>query len=353
MMKPSRIRGRVGPACLLGVVGLAVTADVAQAQAEPSWTKRFRLGLVAAINLEAEFKLNGDFGVSGTDPGPPGVGGQNHVYDDGYVRLDNTGNAGGYTSNWGYENASQYDAANETLTFLGTTSFYQTGSPSKASDEPYYGLDLAYGGRLTEVARGVLGWEFGFMFVPADFEDRTPLPVRAQRVEHRFSTAGIVLPQAPYNGGASGVGPVIGDVAEEVSNTATDGLLTGSRLLEANIMDFRLGPNLQWHLGGRWAASVGGGFALGLVTGEYTYEETIVFESGGSPTNRGNFDATEVVYGGYAEAMLYFRAEERSEIYVGVQYVSLEDVTFSGGGREARLKLGNGLYLSAGIHWIF
>lgn len=341
------------PGCLLGAAGFFLGCGASQAQEQPSWTKRFRLGVVAAINIDAEFSLNGDFGVSGADPGTPGVGGLNHTYDDGYVRLDDTGNAGGYTSNWGYESASQYDPVAETLTFNGTTSFSQAGSSSSVEDEPYYGLDMAYGGRLMEVARGVLGWEFGFMFLPADFEDREPLPVTARRVEHRFSTAGVVLPQAPYNGGSSGVGPVIGDVAEEISNTSTSGLLTGSRMLEANIMDFRLGPNLQWHLGGRWAASVGGGFALGLVTGEYSFDETINYATGGSASNRGEFSSTEVVYGGYAEALLYFRAEERSEIYVGAQYVSLGDVTFSGGGRSARLSLGNGLCFAAGIHWIF
>lgn len=352
-MKPLRNVHVVLPGCLLGAAGLVVPAGAAQAQDSPSWTKRFRLGVIAAINIEAEFSMSGDFGVSGSDPGTPGIGGLNHTYDNGYVRLDDTGNAGGYTSNWGYESASQYDPAGETLTFSGTTSFRPSGGSSSASDEPYYGLDLAYGGRLMEAAKGVLGWEFGFMFLPATFEDRAPLPVTARRVEHRFSAAGIVLPQAPYNGGSSGVGPVMGDGAEEISNSATDGLLTGSRTLEAYLMDFRLGPNLQWHLGGRWAASVGGGFALGLVTGEYSFDESIVFESGDDARNRGDFNATEVVYGGYAEALLYFRAEERSEIYLGVRYVSLGDATFSGGGREARLKLGNGLYFAAGIHWIF
>jgi len=352
-MKALRTNQTIVSRCLLGTVGFAVSAEVASAQEQPSWTKRFRLGVVAAINLDVDFSLGGDFAVSGTDPGAPGGGGLNHTYDDGYVRLDNTGNAGGYTSHWGYENASQYDPVNETLTFRGTTSFSQAGSSSSASDEPYYGLDLAYGGRLMDFARGVLGWEFGFMFLPVEFEDRQPLPVTARRVEHRFSTAGVVLPQAPYNGGTSGLGPVIGDVAQEISSTTESGLLTGSRTLEGSVFDFRLGPNLQWHLGGRWAASVGGGVALGLVTGEYSFDESIAFASGGNASNQGAFSATEVVYGGYAEALLYFRAEERSELYIGAQYVTLGDVTFSGGGRQARLNLGNGIYFAAGIHWIF
>ena len=49
--------------CLLGAAGLALSSGTAQAQSD--WTKRFRIGLVTALNIEAEFSLVGDFGVSG------------------------------------------------------------------------------------------------------------------------------------------------------------------------------------------------------------------------------------------------------------------------------------------------
>jgi hypothetical protein len=351
-MKFTRTNRSVWRNCVLGTAALALGSSAGSAQEAEHWTKRFRLGFVTGFNIEAEFSLRGDFGVSGIDPGQPGVGGLNHTYDDGYVRLDDTGNAGGVTSNWGYQAASQYDPVNETLTFRGTTSFSQEGSSSSASDEPYYGLDLAYGGRLMDAAGGVLGWELGFRWLPVKFEDRQSLNVTATRVVHRFSTAGIVLPQAPYHGGSSGVGPVIGDVAEALPSETSPGLLTGVRRVKADVMDFRLGPNMQWHLGGRWAASLGGGFALGLVTGDYEFDERITYGDS-EASNRGKFGATEFLYGGYAEALLYFRAEENAEIYVGAQFVSMGDMVFSGGGREARVKLGSGIFLSAGIHWIF
>ena len=40
------------------------------------------------------------------DPGPP-ISGVNHDYDDGYVRVDVSTNAGGLTWYWGYDNSSQ------------------------------------------------------------------------------------------------------------------------------------------------------------------------------------------------------------------------------------------------------
>jgi hypothetical protein len=41
------------------------------------------------------------------DPGPATGGGVDRFYDDGFVRVDATGNPGGYTWFWSYENATQ------------------------------------------------------------------------------------------------------------------------------------------------------------------------------------------------------------------------------------------------------
>jgi hypothetical protein len=82
---------------------------------------------------------------SQTDPGPA-TGGVDHFYDDGYVRVDATGNAGGQTWFWGYEHASQiqgdtivFHSVSEGLT--GTTTIidaYDLGSTVPPA-APYQG----------------------------------------------------------------------------------------------------------------------------------------------------------------------------------------------------------------------
>lgn len=42
-----------------------------------------------------------------SDPGPASGGSVDRLYDDGFVRVDATGNPGGYTWFWGFEDASQ------------------------------------------------------------------------------------------------------------------------------------------------------------------------------------------------------------------------------------------------------
>src|SRR5215471_15014422 len=56
----------------------------------------FRMG----FNIKTDFKTS--FGSGQTTPGV-GVHGVDRTYDDGYNKVDSTGNAGGYTTFWGYE----------------------------------------------------------------------------------------------------------------------------------------------------------------------------------------------------------------------------------------------------------
>src|SRR5688572_27916563 len=74
---------------------------------EESWPRHCRLGVMAGLNLKADFNMNGtSFVVSGSQPGAA-ISGVDHFYDDSYVRVDQTGNAENVTSFWGYNNASQ------------------------------------------------------------------------------------------------------------------------------------------------------------------------------------------------------------------------------------------------------
>src|SRR3954451_24085927 len=95
ILKSSRLRPRLG-----GVALLALTAWQAHAQwaypYDPDWNRSFRAGVLVGFNISADFRMKGSFAVSGGGPG---------VYDDGYVHPDDRG---AFTSDWGYNNASQH-----------------------------------------------------------------------------------------------------------------------------------------------------------------------------------------------------------------------------------------------------
>jgi hypothetical protein len=91
---------------------------------------------------------------------------------------------------------------------------------------------------------------------------------------------------------------------------------------------------------------------MGYITGDLGFNEQLVL-SGSSPINRGSFSDSEIVYGGYIAGKLMIHAEDHGDFYIGAQYMPLGSTTFSGGGRQAKLDLSGGVYISAGINWPF
>lgn len=344
------LAGRGGVAltgCLLGAV-----AAQAQMQREADWTRHLRLGLQMGVHLQAKFSSEGQFGVSGSQAGSAGVAAQDHSYDDGYVRVDDTGNAGGYTSNWGYQAASQYDSATGQLTFH-SASGYTGGNRSSAQDAPYYGADMAYGGILKRWDRARLMWDFGFGYLPADIQDRSSFSTQFIRTVHRYDTGGIAMPGAPYSGGAGGVGPTIKDVATALPGDAVQGSVEATRQLEADLYALRLGPMFQYELSRRWAIQAGAGFLFGIVDGEYRYSERITLADGSATTNSGEVGSTDLKYGAYGELLVLFKTNEPADIYLGVQYQWLGSYELSRSGHSASLDLESGVSIVAGINWPF
>jgi len=316
----------------------------AEAQVITNWTRHFRLGAVVGLNMSADFKMNGTFNVSGSSQ--PGI------FDDGYVLTDNTGNAGGYTSNWGYKNGSQYDPANHTLTMYSSSSFNLADSTHEDAGS-HVGADLVYGGKIMKSGDAFFNWEFGFMWMPITVRDHRPLSTTFTRSSQVFDTGDILVPEAPYNGGPSGVGPTIHDLASPGPEESSPGTITGSRTLDVTLYNFRLGPSMHWEVNHWFAFSVSGGAAMGLTTCEYEFNETVQINDGGQTPNRGSFENTDTVFGTYVNVTLMFHTIEKADIFIGAQFMMLDKVGVSSEGRRASLDLGAGLYLSAGVNWPF
>ena len=90
-----------------------------------------------------------------------------------------------------------------------------------------------------------------------------------------------------------------------------------------------------------------------MVTSDYTSNESIVYDLGGTSNFSGSYDSTDFVYGGYAELMFYWRAEKNGEIYLGGQYMGMTSVNLERQGRSAKIDLNQGMFITAGIHWAF
>src|SRR5512137_2216574 len=94
----------------------------------------------ALFGVKAEFKNLGGFPRQ-TDIGSA-VSGVDHLYDDGYNRVDASGNADGSTWFWGYQNANQLTDGNS----IAMHSAVGSGNSSLkvSEDVPEGGLELVY-----------------------------------------------------------------------------------------------------------------------------------------------------------------------------------------------------------------
>jgi hypothetical protein len=332
---------------LLSVLALGSFGS-ARADDANGWMRHFRIGGSVAVGISTEFKMNGNFSVSGSNPGPLAAG-ANHTYDDGFVKVDDTGNALGVTSNWGYNNASQFDAANQKLTYTATTDF-DAASSRKVTDGPDLGVDIAYGGTFAKWERVAIGAEFGFNLTPFGNRDRSGLTGTLTQVTDTYNTGGIIVPGAPYTGNSSGVGPVISDTPNAVDRvtTQTPGTIGGEGIL----YNLRLGPLLRWEFYPRWTLNGSAGGALGIFDATYRFNEQITVNNT-TTANAGRFGSTDLTYGGYAGAVVMYDTGHYWEVFLGAHFMSLQDVKISGGGREANTKLTSTIYLVAGMNWSF
>lgn len=343
------------PRWLWGLAALVLWTQSARAQAyDPDWARHFRVGMLVGFNINADFKMSGSgFPISGSNPGATGVHGVDHFYDDGYVRVDDFGNAEGYTTFWGYQNSSQVSGQN--LLYHGSSSFATSAGNLQKDGMPYLGFDMAYGGNLWYWRQFRFGWEVGFGFLPIRISDDRQLSASVVQSEYSFEIPnGVVVPGAPYNGGPSGFGqPSLHDIATQVGSTNLGNQpLTGSRTLQADLYAFRLGPSVFWDVSPYIGISASAGPAFGIVSGDYRFNELLLTDSG-QVRNKGRFGATDFVFGGYVSAMVTYHAVENGDFYIGAQFMPLGSANFSKGGRSARLNLDGSVFISAGINWPF
>ena len=344
----------------LWLAGLTNSAPVASAQPElfggnpdssaflriPSdtddWTRHFRIGALVGMNISANFSMNGTFKISGNNP-------SQGIFDDGYVLTDNTGDAFGQTGYWGYDHASQLNGSS--LTFHAASSFSAASSGKESGVFP--GFDMAYGDNLWYWKHARVGWELGFGLLPINISEQSSASAIVNQSSYTFDTGGIVVPTAPYQGGFNRFGePTITNNFFQSSTITTNGSFSGKHTLDVMLYTLRLGPTFYWDLTEHVSMSLGAGPAVGLVSGDYKYDEKIT-AGGIGAKNSGKIGGTDFIYGGYVNATVLCHVTDNGDIYAGVQYMPMSNATISGGGRSGRLNLGGQVYFTVGINWPF
>jgi hypothetical protein len=129
----------------------------------------------------------------------------NRTYNDGFVGVDRSGNAGGQTWNWGYHNASQ--VSGDTLAMHATSA--TSGGSQTVTDDPNLGFEASFVRDLGHETWGGWGVKAAFGYTAMDFHSSAPLTGHGEVVTDTSQLGGVRPPAAPYTGSFNGPGPVI------------------------------------------------------------------------------------------------------------------------------------------------
>jgi hypothetical protein len=311
------------------LVGSALAAAL-PVVAQDASKNRVSFGYRATFLIDAEFNHRGSAPVGGG----PSLGGS---YSDGYVRTDSTGNAGGLTTNWGYQSADQ--VSDGSLFLRGS----QDGSLGSDTGSDFnHGFELLYGRYVGTLGKGRWGIDFGFNLTAVDIGAAYSAP-RGVLFADGFALGGIVPPLAPYNGPFT-AGP--GVPLLPATGTATPVIVANQ--LDSTLYGFKVGPFWEVPLSDRITFGVGVGFTLVVADTDYSFTDTY-----GGIQRRGSASRTEALPGGYASATLAFRLTEHCSVEAGMQLQGADSARLQTAEREVEMKLGFNLMTTLGIRWEF
>jgi hypothetical protein len=352
---------------LTGVVLVNMTAS-----AEPEQniyldsTNRVTLSLRFGFNITGKFEGVGSSFTSGSIYGNTQrtPNGDPYNYDNGYVLKDSTGNALGYSSYWGYNNASQVNSADHSISFNQTTA---SGIPSEVSDNENGcpGAELTYDRQL-----GVkedwhnlrYGVEGALNYTRISFSDNISGPAQLNETTTTYTYQQGDTPPTPlpFQGTYSGSGYMYLQVPPTYPTTTTPVTTTpGATFLSQNSFDGnlfggRLGPYVELPLTDNIDLRLSAGLAVGLLYGSASWQDTLILpNNGGTLSTSGSGDSLDTLWGGYASLDGTWQINNRWAVDGAVQFQDLGTCDHSYQGREVELDLSHSLFLELGISYSF
>lgn len=342
------------------LLALAAATVATAARAEEIVTNRLSASLRFGLNIKGRFKTNPTllFGPRRTTPN-----GDPHNYDDGYVLPDGSGNAGGQTWYWGYDNSARQisdgvAAPANTILLSRSTPDKSIASPEMHED-PHLGVEITYDRHLFSRQRINFGLEFAANYLNIGMHDRSSFSGNAQRTTDAYAyTPGTVPPAAtpanPYRGSYNGFGFLIGDTPVASSTAAVAGgyTISGSRELDADLWGGRFGPSLDYPITDKVNLWVSAGLAAGLLDAEASWNETVTLGTS-SVDSVGRGSNLDLLWGWYVGGNISWDITQRWSVLGGVQFQDLGKYSHSFGGRTADLDLSKSIFVNIGASYRF
>ncbi|MGB0579696.1 MAG: hypothetical protein ACPGVU_08360 [Limisphaerales bacterium] len=324
---------------------------------------RWRVNAKVGFNISASFSGLGSFPAQ-TAPGAA-AGAGDRFYDDGFNRVDASGIPDGNTWFWAYSDASQLGVVGATpFVNMNSSTVLADGAISGVNSGVSPGLEINREWEMNRNEKSTWGFLGGIGYTRVETEDNTTVFATESRRTDSFDTTGAVIPVAPFTGTAAGPHPRI-DNAPTTSVTAlfaNGATVGGTREVQANVVDFRLGPYWNTQLGESTRLELNGGFMGALVMSEFSVNESTTV-LGMSPTLQPGVSATQVsnqsssdsgfLAGAFVGANLQYELNPSTALLLGAQYQYLPEFDQSLGARRAVLEMDASVYVTAGLAFSF
>lgn len=322
----------------------------------------YRLGL----NITADFRRLGGFPAL-TDPGPDSGATENRNYDNGYNRVDITGNnhQPGFpdtTWNWGFQGG---DAVQGDSIILRSSSSPANAVSRNNDDGVNHGFEIAYQRELRTEEKWRGGLEAAFGFTTLSISDKRVLHNEVNQIIDTFAVPGgvEVIPGYPfgpndsYLGSFAGPGPLLDsslDPGQRVRTVLTEvTTITGRRQLDADIYLFRLGPYVEFPLTKKVSVFLNGGLNIAIGATDFSFTETVAFDNDIRALRMDAGSQTDVLVGGYAGGGVAYSFTDQWRVIAGAQFQTAGRSINEQGGKQSVLDMGETIIVTIGVGYSF
>lgn len=356
MKRKSKSFGPILPVAALGIISVgAQTFTPTRVVSMPGDSaNKISASFRAAFNVKTSFENVGAFDSSSGKTTPDGDAWN---YDDGYVLVDSSGNAMGYTRYWGYSSSSQLPGDGTIL-----MNRYSSGGSTinDNPDEPIPGIEVTYRRELGRGEKWRWGLEAACNYMRVSVKNSSMVSASATSLTDAYALPAlegggyVTPPPAPYYHGSelSPQGnPVIG--ATPVSSM-TDTMMTsisGSRDFDADVIGWRLGPYLEMPLGQKGRLSLSGGLSLAYVMSDFEFNESMTSPMASSLSGGGS--DSDLLVGAYIAGDASYEFAKAWDVFGSVQFQYLDKYSQTVAGRTAVLDMTKSVFVAVGINYSF
>ena len=331
---------------LTGALLLGAGVSASAQQDQNIWmdaNDRLSLSLRYGLNIHSKFS-----GVGNTFA--PGY------YYDGSVLPDDF-SAIGYTFDWTYNIASQYDPGANTISFHQPSSAPSPSDVTSMRAKPYPGVELTYDRELVKKEDWHnlrIGLEAAANYMRISLKDNSSyVGVPASTTVYHLAPG--ITPPPPgqpgvFDGGSGG------EVALDYPGAPGPDTTTSVVMQDhfnADLWGGRLGPYVDLPLSKSFDLRLSGGLAVGFLNGRESWQETIM-PAGGSPVlSSGGGRNSRVLWGYFVGLNLDWQMSQHWGLDGAVQFQDIGKYNHSFQGRSVEVDLNRSLFVELGISYSF